>query len=268
MKQGIEKILDWISLVIATDNSSNLDPSQTNLIVLSDNIIQEVENIRQELVRSVFAISRPVEAECLIQNYQTVLIRLLDEVYAFKAAISHDKNAENLYNSIIDALSTLLFFIEKYFARYFNIDEKVPNVYYFINKHEFGQQYYNVKIALEEKLVTPELVNILLSKFKETDINPQKEAVTYRYFIYLKELLNEVVLIKDSAKEEDLNFVIESLLIYLNYNDPPFIIYFINKISYKLNSLQNTEDKILALKFQQKNTNQINSRPGVGLHII
>jgi len=267
VKQGIEKILDLVSLITVTNTCNNPEVAETNLSTLARNIIQEVENIRQELVRSVFATCSLVEVEFLIQNHQALLIRLLDEVYASKAVSPGNDDSEEIHNSIIDALSGLLFFIEKYFSRYFNIDDKVPLAYYSINKQEFGQQYDRLKNALQEKDVSAELVNILLLKFNATNTNQERESATYRRFIYLKELLNEIVLIQNNPKETDLDFAIEKLLIYLNYNDPAFITYVIANISNTLNSLQNIEDKTLALKFKKKQTSQINSRPGVGLYL-
>jgi hypothetical protein len=264
--KGIEKILHLISSILSPRKVEEMGSAKDIVTSLSEEVLNEVGSLRQELVSSVFNSSRPREVEFIIQNYQAILIRLLDEVYAANLSKSLNGDVKKSYNTILNGLSGLLTFIENYFVRYFNTDEKVPDVYYSIIKSEFGQQYISLKTALKDKGAVDEWNSILLSRFKAPEADKKPELINYRHLIYLKELFNEIVLIAEKKQDEDVNAIIQNLLIHFNYNDPSFVNYVVIKIAEQIDNEPGVQEKILALKCQKKEINRIQCRTTVSLH--
>lgn len=115
-------------------------------------------------------------------------------------------------------------------------------------------------------MVDQELIKIISSTFSKLTNDRDKNPVTYRDLIYLKELLSELSSILLDVNLEDLNVVIRNLLIYLNFNHPAFIVFLINKLSKEVNDQESQQEKVLKLKFYKKEISQIHTKSGVALH--
>jgi len=119
---------------------------------------------------------------------------------------------------------------------------------------------------LKENLVDEKLISILYSCYSFLDKEEKKITITYRHIIYLKDLLAELTSISLDVKQGDLNVLIPNLLIYLNFNNPAFIIYMIDKFYGKMNAENSLQEKVLKLRFYKKEITQINSRTSQPFH--
>lgn len=265
MKQEIEKIMEFVTATIHPKNAGKLDLSETGLRSLLATVSNAIENLRIQLVNSVFNFDKQTDAEFLVQNYQSAIITLLDDLSVFQL-IQSEKDLVELYTAISIFLSDFLSYIEKYFSKYFNLEENLPVVYYSLIAKDFEEQLNKLSVLLRERAAAQQLIDIIFFPFSKFKSNQGKSLITYRYLIYLKELLNELNDICQNKKEEDLNIVIRSRFIYLNFNDPVFLSLIINTISNETNSQQSLQEKVLKLKFYKKEINQIHTRPGAALH--
>lgn len=266
MKQAIEKIMHVVTVTVHPNNTVNLDLSETGIKMLLDTSSIDIESIRRRLVACLFNLDKQSDIESLVQNYQSVIIRLLNDLYSYQVNHGKNKNLVKLYTSLSEYLSDILSYIENYFSKYFNIDEKVPHIYYSIISKDFLWQLSKLNLQLKGKSVDQELIEIIFSTFSMLNSDRNKNTVTYRNLIYLKEFLSELSSIFLDVNPEDLNVVIRNLLIYLNFNHPAFIAYLIDKLSQEVNDQESQQEKVLKLKFRQKGFNQMNYRPGVALH--
>lgn len=255
-----------VTVTVHPNNTVNLDLSETGLKSLLDTTKNEIESLRVHLVNSLFDLKKQADVEFLIQNHQSLIIRLLDDLYAYQLNQSENKNLLKLYASLSEYLSDILSYIEKYFSKYFNLDDDLPQVYFSIISKDFENQLNKLNLQLRERGVEQQLIKIVLSPSSKFQSNQSKSLNTYRYSIYLNELLNELNEITHYKKEEDLNTVIRNSLIYLNFNDPPFLSLVFDKLLNEINSQQSLQEKVLKLKFYKKEISQIHTRPGVALH--
>lgn len=258
-------MMDFVTITVHPTNTGNIDVSEAGINTLLDTASIEIENIRKHLVGSLFNLQEQNELKSLVQNYQSVIIRLLDDLHAYKLK-AKNKNLIKLYSSISGCLSDILSYIETYFAKYYNIDEKVPHTFYTIMTKDFELRLSKLKLQLKDRLIDQELIRIIFSTFEKINEERDKNPLTYRKLVYLKSFLNEVELVLSNLYIKDLNEEIPKLLIVLNFNQPAFIIHSIDKLSCEVNALESQQEKILKLKFLRKTLNQINCILRVALH--
>lgn len=191
VEKGIEKIINLVSATAHPDKIANLDLSETGITSLLKAASEDLENVRINLVSIIFNSANQTNVESLVQNYQSVLIRLLNDLYNYKLYQSRNGNLSKLYASLSSYLKEILGFIEKYFPNYFNLDDHVPYVYYSIISDEFESRIGRLSLQLREKNVDQQLIEIVVLPFSKFESNQNKNP-TYRHLIYLKELLNEL----------------------------------------------------------------------------
>ena len=95
------------------------DHEQTKIILAEINA--EKETIKSYLKQEVFTFQEEKCLELFVQQYQNALIRLANEVFSFNNKDLPALNA--LAENYLQAITDLLFFIENYFTRYFNLNE-------------------------------------------------------------------------------------------------------------------------------------------------
>lgn len=225
-----------------------------------------IRNVKVFLVNSVFNNQKQTEVEFLIQNHQSVLIRLLNDLWNYQTVLTGNEILPSFYSSVIEYLSDILSYIEKYFSKYFNIEENLPQVYYSVISKEFEDKLEKLKINLKEKAAENKLIEVIFSSFPPYKNNQSNVPITYRHLIYLKELINELHEITQPKKDEDWNKVIQHHLVYLNYNHPAFVNLVIDNLTIHTNSQESLQEKILKLRFYKKEVNQISARPEAALY--
>ncbi len=259
VKQAIEKIIHCITTAVYPGNLVNLDLSESGLKTISDAVSIEIENIRTHLIVSLFNLEKQSEVESLVQNYQSVIIRLLDDLYTYQLDQAGNNNVLALYSAISTSLSDILSFIENYFTKYFNIDQKVPYHYHVIKSENFQSQLSKLRIQFKERAADLKLITIVESCYSLSISDSHKTTITYRQLIYLKELLAELTSISSDTQTADFNTTICNLLVYLNFNHPAFIVYMTDKFSRKIKEQESQQEKVLQLNLQLKQIKQINT---------
>jgi len=265
VKQGIEKMMDFVTITVHPKNTVNLDVSETGVKTLLETASIEIGSIRKHLVSSLFNLQEQNELASLVQNYQSVIIKLLDDLYAYKLK-AKNKDLIKLYTSVSGFLSDILSYLETYFSKYFNADEKIPHTCYTTITKDFELRLSKLKLQLKDKLADQGLIRIIFSTFVKLNEDIDKSPLTYRKLVYLKEFFNELDLVFTNENVKALDVEIQQLLIISNFNHPAFIIHSIDKLLQEVNDQETQQEKILKLKFLRKGLNQINCMPGVALY--
>ncbi len=262
MKQAIEKIMQFITTTVHPNNTVNLNLSETGLKSLLDTFLSEIEDIKRHLVASLFDLEKQSDVESLVQNYQSVIIKLLNDLYSYQLNHNNNKSLLSFYISINSSLSDILTYIEKYFSIHFNIDEKVPDIYYLIYSKDFEQQLSELNLQLKNKSVDQELISIINSAYSFTSNDSNKHTFTYRNIIYLKELISELTGV---VLDKSLHKSARDVLLYLNFNKLEFFKYLVDNLQEEYNKVKTSEAKLELLQYQRKLFRQMHTKPNFAL---
>jgi len=250
---------NWNTLITTT-----LHPANYTLISHMDESIQvfiEQSKEEQDKVRTLFLegiLERPKikDKQQYVKINQCMLIRLLDKLYSYKQEKDLNDKIFNLYDTISYHLENMLDFIEDFFGNYFDRNEKVPTSYLVISVKELCRQLELLTQAVQPyDAYVHAVVNILVNNFN-TFCLEKKNGATYNELMYQKDLMNQLLTDKTLASENS----IKEVLFYLNYNDDDYIAYLYEKLNALTESFSTKKEKIGALRFEQKNFNQLPTR--------
>lgn len=251
-----------VTVTVHPNNSGNLALSENYFKSILDIVSKEIKSIRIHLVTYLFNDEKQADVEFLVQNYQSVIIRLLNDLYSYQANQTGNTNLINLYTSLSNLLAEVLTYIETYFSKYFNIDEEIPRIYYSLNSKDFRQQLSKLNIQFKDRLADLELIAIIISNYPFLQSGVNKKTITYRDLIYRKELIRELNgLVSDSSIYKS----VEDVLFYLNFNHIEFFKYLIDKLQEEYNKLETLDGKLELLKYQRKLFRQMHMKPNFSL---
>src|SRR4051794_11814026 len=109
--------MNFVSATIHPKNVVNLDLSQNTLEAFLETASINADNIRRELVVNLFNRQKQGEVEDLVQNYQSLIIKLLNNLYGYQNDVAQNRDLINLYHSISDILVDVLTYIDTYFSK-------------------------------------------------------------------------------------------------------------------------------------------------------
>jgi hypothetical protein len=221
----------WDTIITEELHPETIVKNRLNAIQLNSYRQQfesEKRIIRKFLLNESFE-KQEKETELLIQRTQSVLIALQDNLDQYCKIEDIETDREELYKFIRDQIQFLLDFIESDFRKYFNIDEKVPASYLEISKTELGKQYEPVKVILASRAELDKTFVYTLHQNMERFTTEENEVCTYRDLIYHKELIKELHSLGKLSKTDCMYSALKELLIYMDFNSPYFINYFLSQ---------------------------------------
>ncbi len=243
---------------------NKVNPSNSDLYSLTDESIrdlinrseEEEEKVRTVLIEGIIDKPNIRDKQQFVQVNQGLLIRLLDKIHSYKQANKLNDKILQLYDSISEHLEHTLDFIEDFFSNYFDRNEKVPAAYLLISIEELCRQLDILRQGLlVNKAIEAELRKVLINNFNKFCLR-KKRGATYYELLYQKELMNE--LLSESALESETS--VRETLFYLNFNDDNYVAYLYNNLKKLTESFPGKIQKIAALKFEQKNFNQLRTK--------
>ncbi|PSL40532.1 hypothetical protein CLV51_1311, partial [Chitinophaga niastensis] len=170
----------------------------------------------------------------------------------------------NLYKIIYSNLAELLFFLEQKFARYLDIDCKIPASYLITAQAKFQQDIEVLKESFAALNIDGQLLSIALLPFTEfLNASHTAYSITYQQLLYLREMGKSLFELLDASEEgEDLTDKLQGLLLYLNFNGIRHFQYWTSIVSSEIESLSTTREKLDRLMFLQKKISQATVKPG------
>lgn len=246
----------WNALI-----SGPLNPSNGIIFTLTKESINELvsqseaeqEAVRSHLIEGILDKPKITDKHQYVQVNQAILIRLLDKIYSYKQDPKVTEKVLCLYKTVSQHLENALDFIEDFFSNYFDRNEKVPAAYLLISIEELCKQLEQLQRCLKtSKAISSKLAAILIRNFDKF-CRQKTTTVTYNELMYQKDLMNELLAEGTLQSEENLKVV----LFYFNFNDNDYIAYLYGKMKDLSESLSNKKEKIAALRFEQKNINQL-----------
>lgn len=262
MKQAIEKIMDFVITTVHPKNTDKLDLSTNGLTALLDFAASNTESIKKSLVNILFNHRNQSEIEASVQNCQALIIRLLNDLFIYQQNLDENNTLLNLYRSLSNLLVDVLTYIERYFSRYFNVDEEIPQIYYLLNNEDFDQQLSSLNLDFKDRISDPQLLDMIIDHNPMQANNRNSKTVTFRDLIYWKELLEEL---NDMVSRRSNYKSVEEILLYFNFNHIQFFKYLIDKLQEEYDKLEAVDAKLELLKYRRKFFRQINIKPNFAL---
>jgi hypothetical protein len=271
MKVLFTSFQQWIHRELSAEQAPVMDESQ--FLYQRKLIHEEFALSRDQIMSVVFSIQRTKFVECFVQGHQKYLIELLDQLLE---QIAPDHRLQiyqtdekptllNLQKCCFRVMEELLLFMETYFTRFYNQDEKVPEQFRMIAIRELAEKLQ----LLDSRLAGESLLLIATQPLRK--LVAEKNEVSHRSLFYMRELLKEIFHFCSPEfpqenpmfpSEQDLNAKLRYLLLYHNFNAHRFFLYYTNLISTEMDQLPTLEKKRECLALHTKNLNQTQSRPG------
>ena len=254
-------ILDKWNTII----NCRLNPLKTNDELLDAEAVQLVINeseedqqtIRSMLIEDLIEKPYVMDKEQYVKVNQTLLIRIVDKLFAYSQIKPLNENLFLLYNTISQHLQSTLDFVEDFFNNYFDRNEKVPDPCISIAKENIKKQVKQLKnIVSKQESTDSFLTNLVLDSIQHL-LGAESMEITYSRLSYHKMLLNELL----SKKVIQSAQYIKEALYYINYNEDNFITYEYELLKELTNELPSNQGKIVALRFEQKKINQLPLKP-------
>jgi hypothetical protein len=232
-------------------------------------IQKETVTLRDQIVKQVFQISRAKEIERLIQHYQSALTGLMDRIY--QQDIQHPARPsvlrrvyDGFYQSVLDLLS----FIEERFSKYFDTDEKVPEIYFVLMATELEAE--RKEVIDPENFTGPdrEVMDLLSAGYIRFLKAESRKTVSYREMIYRKTLVKELKELAENPDGEQgrVSFsATEQVLIYINYNDREFVQYMVDRLAAVISEPEDLREQIGLVLQLSKDLHQLPLKPDTAL---
>jgi len=254
-------ILDKWNTII----NGRLNPLNTNDDLLAAEAVQLVINeseddqqtIRSMLIEDLIEKPNVMDKEQYVKVNQTLLIRILDKLFAYSQTRPLNENILLLYNTISQHLQSTLDFIEDFFSNYFDRNEKVPEPYISFAKENIKKQVKHLKHIVSKQDGTDTFLTSLVLDSIQHLLLDESIVITYSRLSYHKMLVNELL----SQKVIQSPHSIIEALYYLNYNEDNFITYEYEWLKELTAELPTNQEKIAALRFEQKKINQLPLKP-------
>jgi len=218
---------------------------------------EDQQTIRSMLIEDLIEKPNVMDKEQYVKVNQTLLIRILDKLFAYSQIKPLNENILLLYNTISQHLQSTLDFVEDFFNNYFDHNEKIPEPYISIAKENIKKQVKQLKhIVSKQESTDTFLTNLVLDSIQHL-LGAESIVITYSLLSFHKMLLNELL----SQKVIQSTQSIKEALYYINYNEDNFITYEYEWLKELTNALPSNQEKIVALRFEQKKINQLSLKP-------
>jgi hypothetical protein len=250
-------ILDkWNELINAKLNPLDIDgelfTSEAVQLIISESE-NDQQTIRAMLIEDLTGNSNISDKELYVKLNQGFLIRMLDTVFSYRKATPASQNIARLHDAISQHLQGTLDFIENFFGNYFDRNEKVPEPYFRIAREDLKKQLKRIKNAVSQQgNIDTALIDIISESFNHL-LGNEIIAISYSRLTYFKTLLNELHMQKTLQSTK----AIIDALHYMNFNEDNFIAYEYEWLKHITDHLATNKDKVIALRFEQKNINQL-----------
>lgn len=265
MSYALEKWDRLISSTIHPDNLLSLVGNNGAIQMVIDQSEMSREKVRKQMIKQAFSVTKEKAMEVFVQQHQSVLIRLLEKTCQYLQTPELDGSVQKMYEQVSGHLEAVLDFIEHYFTKYFNQEERVHAPYLNVVKKEIKAQLPTCINILKLRPDTDDKLTEILCSCIGDFCSDGYLAYTFRDLIYYKELVQQVTSMGSNGKVDHVYSALKELFIYLNFNAPLFISYFLSQIHKELEAFSGSEAKIERLALHQKN-GQMQLKPGFALH--
>jgi len=260
MNQSVKYELQEIDNTIAQGEGKS-DFKKSDLIKLTEQVKTEIDKIKKTLVHEVFSFDDERHLERYIQYNQMALIGLLDKLDHLQQTKLPD--TINFFKIIYTQLDTLLHFVERHFAKYFDQDSKAPDGYLALAKKEAQTAIEKIRPALLQNNADEKILLLMLQVLQNIVATKPERGITFRKAIYAKEMQKELFRLIEKNQAGNISEELRQIMYYLNYNSIKVVTYHAHYISSLLESAETRTEKIEKLSLVMKTISQAQIKPGI-----
>lgn len=253
-------------------SATQKEPDSKFFAFTTTDVINQKESMLQSFGRYLYDLGKKKQVGWYISMHQQQLVLLLDQMATYLPEVDvidseislTDITWLNLYKIIYLSLSELLSFLECQFARYLDIDCKVPSSYLLRAKNKFFKDVERLREDFGETATEKRLISIIFQPFTDfIESDRTGLLISYQQLYFLKEMGDKLSeLLKDVGDGVDLTEKVKDLLLYLNFNSMEYFHYWTETINAEIDNLPTTQEKLDRLIFLQKKASQAISKPG------
>lgn len=255
--------LEWLDALVL----EHLDPhktdlsqmTETDLAVVSENVIKETERIRVRIKNEIFALRRKRQIRLLVRKYHSIFIFLLDTM------VEHQKKSGFQLSSlsstaqvVVGCLDGLLSFIESRFSDYLSLDEKIPITYFLVFRKEVLLKLEKLEKTSFGTGQMKEILKIVTGELKDLLSIQDRVRLTFRQLLYERKLLQELEEM-DLTSKESVFTTFDHKLVELNFNSPVYIDFLVERILCEAERQEHPAQKLSQMSFYLKEFNQMYS---------
>lgn len=249
-----------------TSPQSNVPDFEKKKTAIED----EVDRVKKTLAEHIFQVDNEGRIELFVQHHQAKIISMADKVVSHLTkedsvnikAISSEHSRINLCKVLLQNFEGLLNYIEAYFSKYFDQDQKIPDAYAFISAKELEGQLDTLLKIFEEQKLDGELSRVVLFPIQNF-INNSSRGITFRRLIYLKYVAKEFMRL--ASETDTFSEAVYERLFYLNFNNHYFRQFAVNKIRNVVDALPSMAEQMEYLSLTLKKLNQAQVKPAFAL---
>ena len=249
-----------VSTILSPQQLHPTDPEHLQqLTALS---AKEKDRLRVHFMQHFYATGKQKKMEFYVQFNQSVLIKLMDKLYGYKQQSEITQELSLFYDRISSHLSFILDLIEEYFGKYFDRTVNVPSVYLDISCKEIERQLPALFETLDSRKEIPAGLSEILLKNFNSFCNSSRSRYSYNDLIFQKKLLKELLDLKHIPNDVPAIELVHELLVYMNFNDPAFLRYYLEVYAASIQHLNNTRLKLEKLRGYENALRLQPERPG------
>lgn len=254
-----------ISTTIHPDRLSHFSDNENWQQTFIQESATEMEKLRTLLVKDFVDGAEQKKMEFLVQFNQGILIRLLDKLHQYRNSQAVSDKAILLYESISSHVRFILDFIEDYFTKYFDRNEKVPTSYLIPSKEEILHQLKRLQKLFAINKTTDSFLTDLISTNFINFCKDEKRLVTYSELIYQKELVKELLSLHKPGKNDNFQKELEDKLICMNFNSTSFTDYLLERVNRWIEQATTSKNKMATIASFRRSITLICLRPSFAL---
>ena len=263
MNYIIEKF-DHIITSLSSSDKMNGDIKREEANDIIKDCEEEKERIRLQIMEEVFNASEERTLELLIDKYQSVFIRLIDQLYTYQQANKKQQEYKLLSKALYEYLNELLYFLQIHYAKYFNHFQKMPFIKMKHIKKELKPKLDTIIAAFQRTILNEKLIRLIVQPLEQFI---SSNTITYSESQNMKAITGELLAIDTTVQEEDFIAIVKRILISINFNSPELTAYLINELDTLVADEESVQGKLRILKYQLKEINQVTVKREYALHI-
>jgi hypothetical protein len=259
VKHSLERldalVFEWLNPV----NTPGLDALGVTKDSLIEEAAKECKLIRTKLLVKSVEIEKEEALLLLVQQCQAAIIRLLDKVFGYKL-LQPDASIQHIYDAVTQHIRELLLYIESHYPKYFNKEEKVPDIF-LIDYQATLKKELRILEKSHFTRIDSRLRQIISNHLQKHLQRNSEVTITYKKVAYIKELLSEL---RDlSATPEKATDLLMDLLIRMNFNTADLLNYYVDKLQVSIGACKTQAQKLEVLLLTFKKLKQLQLKPGV-----
>ena len=227
---------------------------------------QEFERIKESITRTVFSNITEVVLERYVQYHQAGVIELADQLQSFLVKASPDEQTSLVIDFFISQLFLLLGYIERFFGKYFNNEEKLPEAYRGLIVRELSGTIDALCASVSRHIVSEPLKASVLAYLESFNSGNLPPNFNFRNLAYLKTFIEELTGMFLSAGTHDWDTELSAELIYVNFNHLAFFSYLQASVKSELEQADSAEKYRQRLRQFLSDFKSRKSKPGFSYH--